>query len=52
MKSKAAHTARTQKGLGDYYGSGVKAPLGKIISGTGMNPVPKNKLKKTPKSLA
>jgi len=38
---------------GDYYGTGFKAPIGKMRGdSTGMNPVPQKKLKVDPNSLA
>lgn len=50
--STPAHTARTQKGMGDYYGQGVRNPVGKMKEGMGLNPIPKSKLSKPPKNLA
>jgi len=50
--TKAAHTPKTKKGMGDFYGSGVKNKIGKIRDVTGYNDLPKSKLKKPPKSLA
>lgn len=55
MKKKApkeAHTANTKYGMGDYYGTGIRAPLGKIRDMTGMVEVSHKKMKKPPKSLA
>ncbi len=46
-----AHTPRSQKGLGDYHGSGITAKIGKMRDGMGMIKLGK-KLKKPPKSLA
>jgi hypothetical protein len=39
---------------GDYYGTGFKAPVGRIrdVSSPGVNPVSKQNLGKPPKSLA
>jgi hypothetical protein len=39
---------------GTYYGTGVRAKMGKMRTGTGIGeiPVPNLKLKKPPKSLA
>lgn len=53
-KSKASgHTAPTPYGMGDYYGTGIKAPLGKIREGTvGYQPVSPQKMGKPPKKLA
>jgi hypothetical protein len=49
-----AHTADTKYGMGDYYGTGIKAKVGREIGGYSpmMNPVQPNALKKPPKSLA
>ena len=49
---KNAHTADAKFGMGDFYGSGVRQPIGKMRDGLGMYPVPKKKLSKPPKSLA
>ncbi len=51
-KSKGAHVSKAKFGMGDFYGSGVKQPLGKMRDGIGSNPVSKKKLGKPPKSLA
>jgi hypothetical protein len=48
-----AHTANTKYGMGDSYGMGVKAKLGRIREDTvGMVAIPPKKLKTPPKSLA
>jgi len=47
-----AHTSKTKKGMGDFYGSGVKQKLGRNVSSSLGNPTPTSKLKKPPKSLA
>lgn len=49
---KNAHTANTKLGMGDFYGSGVKNPTGKMRSGAGRIEVTSKNLKKPPKSLA
>ena len=47
------HVSHTSMGMGDYYGTGVKQPLGKMRSSTvGMTPASPKKLKTPPKSLA
>lgn len=52
-KYKQAHTDNVKHGMGDFYGQGVRNPIGKVRAGTvGMEPVPKSKLKKPPRSLA
>ena len=48
---KNAHTSNATKGMGDFYGSGVKNKMGRILDGTGVNPLSKAKLKKPPRSL-
>ena len=48
--SKAAHTPSSPKGMGDFYGSGTRNPVGKIRSGPGM--VSKKQSKVKPSSLA
>lgn len=61
-KSKTAHTANskpsgdwhvshTGMGMGDYYGTGIKAKIGKLIDGYGINPPVGPALKKPPKKL-
>lgn len=47
-----AHTSKSQIGMGDHYGSGVKNPIGKIRDVMGISDVTPKKLKKPPKSLA
>lgn len=50
---KQSHTAGSQKGLGDYYGTGVRQPLGRVRGDTvGMFALSKEQLGKPPKSLA
>jgi hypothetical protein len=51
---KEAHTANVKHGMGDYYGSGLRAKVGKIRSvyEPGANPVSPKMLKKPPKTLA
>ena len=52
-KSKQAHTDNVKHGMGDFYGQGVRNPIGKVRAGTvGMEPVTKSKMKKPPRSLA
>lgn len=46
------HTPKSSKGLGDYYGTGIKQPLGKMREGMGMVEIPPKKLRKPPRSLA
>lgn len=49
---KTAHTSNSKKGMGDYYGQGIKQPLGKMVEGMGMKNITPKKLKKPPKQLA
>lgn len=53
-KSKQAHTANTKFGMGNSYGSGVRAKSGKVRSMymPGANPVSPKNLRKPPKTLA
>ena len=47
------HVSHTSMGMGDYYGTGIKNPLGKMRSDSiGMTAVTPAKLKKPPRSLA
>jgi hypothetical protein len=50
---KVAHTPASSKGLGDYYGTGIRQPLGKLRDDTvGMVNLTPSELKKPPKSTA
>ena len=46
-----AHTPASSKGLGDYYGTGVRQKLGRVRSGLGMETLSPSKLKKPPRSV-
>jgi hypothetical protein len=47
-----SHTPKSPKGLGDFYGQGVKAKLGKVRSDTvGMVALDKKQLKVPPKNV-
>lgn len=50
-----AHTQHTDYGMGDHYGTGFKAPLGRIRGSTfdvpGWKPVKKGQLKTPPKGV-
>ena len=49
----AAHTPHSQKGLGDYYGTGIVAKLGKMRDDSmGMQALTPTQMKKAPRSLA
>lgn len=47
----AAHTPKSSKGLGDYYGTGIVAKLGRVRSGMGQEILSTKKLAKSPKSV-
>jgi hypothetical protein len=47
----AAHTPASSKGLGDYYGTGIVAKIGKMRSGIGYEEISPAKMKKAPRSL-
>ena len=52
-KNRFAHTANTQFGMGDNYGTGVRQKLGKVRKDTmGMKAVSPKKLKTPPRSVA
>lgn len=50
-KVSTAHTSKTKKPMGDYYGTGIKQKVGKSRSDSMANPVPKSKLGVAPKKL-
>ena len=47
-----AHAPPSSKGMGDYYGQGIRAKVGKIRDVYGFDTIIPKKLKKPPKSLA
>jgi hypothetical protein len=50
---KNAHTSNSKYGMGDNYGTGVRAKLGKMREDSmGMIEITPKKLKKPPKSVA
>jgi len=52
-KNRFSHTANTPYGMGDNYGTGVRAKLGKMRDDSmGMIVMTPKKLKKPPKSVA
>jgi hypothetical protein len=52
-KNREAHVANTKYGMGDHYGQGVKAKIGKMRSNSiGMIQLTPKKLKTPPRSLA
>lgn len=51
IKHKESHVAPTKYGMGDYYGSAIKNPIGRIREDYINNPV-KGNTGKPPKSFA
>lgn len=51
-KGAAAHTPKSSKGLGDYYGTGVVAKLGTIRENFVVHEQYAKNLRKPPRSLA
>jgi hypothetical protein len=51
-KHKEWHASSDKIGMGDFYGTGVKNPIGRVRSSYISTPVSPSKLKKPPKSLA
>ena len=52
-KNRFAHTANTKYGMGDSYGVGIRAKLGKMRDDSmGMVAMNPKKLSKSPKNLA
>ncbi len=51
-RSGEINVARSQKGVGDFYGVGIRNPIGKSRDVMGMKNITPKKLKKPPKSLA
>ncbi len=49
---KNAHTANTKYGMGDYYGTGIRAKLGKVRNVLGTTNLSPKKVKTPPRSLA
>lgn len=51
-KPRFAHTANTKYGMGDNYGTGIKAKLGTVREDTvGMKKLSKNQIKTPPRSV-
>lgn len=51
-KNKQAHVANTKYGMGDHYGQGIKAKVGRMREGMGMVQLSKKQMGTPPKSLA
>lgn len=47
-----AHTPASSKGIGDYYGTGIVAKIGRVRDNPVLNQQYAKNLKKPPKSLA
>lgn len=51
-KTRFAHTANTKYGMGDNYGTGIRAKLGKVrVDTIGMKKLSKKQLGNPPKSV-
>ena len=50
-KPRFSHTANTKFGMGDNYGTGVRAKLGTVHEGVGMVKLSKKKLGTPPRSV-
>ncbi len=50
-KYKQAHTDNTKYGMGDNYGTGIKAKMGKIRDGFGMYSLSPKQIGTAPKSV-
>lgn len=51
-KSKFSHTNPSQKGMGDFYGTGIRAKIGTMSDGVGMVKTTKKQVGTPPKTLA
>jgi len=49
---KTAHTSNKKIGMGDFYGSAIPNPVGRIRDGFNERAIKPKRLKKPPKSLA
>lgn len=45
------HVNKSSMGMGDYYGTGIKAKLGRVIEGAGMKAISSRKLGIPPKNV-
>lgn len=50
-KPTEAHVSKTRMPMGDNYGTGIKAKLGRMRSGLGMQELSKKKMGTPPKSV-
>lgn len=51
-KYKQAHTDNTKYGMGNYYGTGIRAKIGRMREGVGMQEITPKELKTPPRSVA
>jgi hypothetical protein len=51
-KNKFAHTTDSPYGMGDNYGTGVRAKIGRVREGIGMVPLSPKKIGTPPKNVA
>lgn len=51
-KRNQAHTSKSPKGMGDYYGSGIRQKIGRIRDSYLSNEIKGKDLGKPPRSLA
>jgi hypothetical protein len=51
-KPRFSHTANTKYGMGDNYGTGIRAKLGTVRDGMGMVKMSKKKIGAPPRSVA
>lgn len=47
-----SHVSHTSMGMGDYYGQGIRNPMGRMRSGVGQIEVTPKELKTPPRALA
>lgn len=50
-KPRFSHTANTKYGMGDNYGTGVRAKIGIMREGTGMSTLSKKQIGTPPRSI-
>ena len=46
-----SHVSHTSMGMGDYYGTGIRAKMGTVIEGNGIKPLSKKKIGTPPKGV-
>jgi hypothetical protein len=46
------HVSNSSMGMGDYYGQGVRNPVGRIRDSMGQREIPEKELRVPPKALA